>query len=86
MVNSAQKCSCQGLLGAMIFMWYSTLEQISQILKTFYCGTTISPAEYNHNMFYQVLMGTQTCIHQNIVQHSKFEKTDLPTTELGTTS
>jgi len=29
--------------------------------------------------------GTQTCIHQNIVQHSKFEKTDLPTTELGTT-
>ena len=31
-------------------------------------------------------MGTQTCIHQNIVQHSKFEKTDLPTTELGTTS
>ena len=30
--------------------------------------------------------GTQTCIHQNIVQHSKFEKTDLPTTELGTTS
>ena len=30
-------------------------------------------------------MGTQTCIHQNIVQHSKFEKNDLPTTELGTT-
>ena len=30
-------------------------------------------------------MGMQTCIHQNIVQHSKFEKTDLPTTELGTT-
>ena len=29
--------------------------------------------------------GTQTCVHQNIVQHSKFEKTDLPTTELGTT-
>ena len=29
--------------------------------------------------------GTQTCIHQNIVQHSKFEKTDLPTSELGTT-
>ena len=27
----------------------------------------------------------QTCIHQNIVQHSKFEKKDLPTTELGTT-
>ena len=30
-------------------------------------------------------VGTQTCIHQNIVQHSKFEKKDLPTTELGTT-
>ena len=29
--------------------------------------------------------GTRTCIHQNIVQHSKFEKTDLPTTELGST-
>ena len=29
--------------------------------------------------------GTQTCIHQNIVQRSKFEKTDLPTSELGTT-
>ena len=29
--------------------------------------------------------GTQTCIHQNIVQHSKFEKKDLPSTELGTT-
>merc|ERR1712020_430759 len=29
--------------------------------------------------------GTQTCVHQNIVQHSKFEKKDLPTSELGTT-
>ena len=35
--------------------------------------------------FEQKETGTQTCIHQNIVQRSKFEKTDLPTSELGTT-
>ena len=40
----------------MIFMWRSTLDKISQKLKDFYCAMTISPAQYNHNMFYQVLI------------------------------
>ena len=46
----------------------------------------IKSADVNLSVSRHEMKGTQTCIHQNSVQHSKFEKTDLPTTELGTTS